>query len=300
MLLPLKLIPMKTSFNFVKYKAWSFSISMILSVVFIIASITHGVNLGVDFTGGTVMEIELQSDYSADNVRHLLHDGGYTRITVQKIGASQQFILRMPEEKDLNIDNVQSDIKDLLSRDGSINFKKVDFVGPKVGQQMVVSAAQALIAAILGILAYIWFRFDRSFGIGAVISTAHDVIMSIGFFIITGYEFDLSSVAAILTIIGYSINDTVVIYDRLRENMRKHPKYSLKDLIDLSLNETFSRTVMTISTTAIVCIALVILGGAAIKGFSACLLFGVLFGTYSSLYIAAPLLLHTSVAKKKI
>jgi preprotein translocase subunit SecF len=299
MFLPLRLVPLKTNFRFVEYRKLSFAFSILVSLLTIIMLVTKGLNFGIDFSGGLMLEIRTQDEVGVEQIREVLQKSDYSSATIQSLGSERDFMVRVQprteDSKDVLVENLQAILSDNLA--GGVEFRKVDYVGPKVGRELIVSGMQALFVAVLGMLVYIWFRFDLHFGIGAVISTAHDALIALGFFVFTGYDFDLSSIAAILTIIGYSINDTVVIYDRIRENLRKYPRHNLSTILNLSINETFSRTVMTLLTTVVVCIALVTLGGEGLRGFSMALLFGIIFGTESSLYIAAPLLLHTRLAK---
>ncbi len=300
--LPIRLIPTKTNFDFVKYKAIALVFSLVISIAAIGLIFVKGLNFGIDFSGGIVMEVRSNNNITIDEIRAALSKYGYAGALIQHFGKSGDIMIRIQPKDQVGsqVEEVKK-IQEILQivTDGQIEFRKVDYVGPKVGAEFVMSGVQALIAAIIGMLIYIWFRFDWQFGVGAAISLIHDAIITLGFFSISQYDFDLTSIAAILTIVGYSINDTVVIYDRIRENLRKHKGSTITHIINLSLNETLSRTIMTVATTLLVCLALALLGGEVLRGFSMALLFGIAFGTYSSIYIAAPILLHTSLRTGK-
>lgn len=295
--LPIRMIPVKTNFNFVKYKGIAFVFSLAISIMVLVSLFTHGIKLGIDFSGGIVMEVRATHDITVETFRETLSKYGYDSAEIQEFGKEHDVIIRLqPKDAENQVAEVKK-IQEAITQElgESIEFRKVDYVGPKVGKELVANGLKALVVAIIGMLIYIWVRFDWQFGIGAVLSLAHDAIVTLGFFVVTGFDFDHTSIAAILTIIGYSINDTVVIYDRIRENLRKHKDKPLKELINLSINETLSRTVMTVLTTLLVCLALVLVGGEVLRGFSMALFFGIAFGTYSSIYVAAPILLHTGL-----
>jgi preprotein translocase SecF subunit len=300
--LPIRLIPVKINFDFIKYKSIALIFSLIITIGAIALVAVKGLNFGIDFSGGIVMEIRANDEITIDEFRTTLTKYGYGGALIQNFGNAGDIMIRIqPKDAASNqieeVKNIQEILKSAFG--DKIEFRKVDYVGPKVGSAFVLNGAQALLVAILGMLIYIWFRFDWQFGIGAVISLAHDAIVTLGFFSISQYDFDLTSIAAILTIVGYSINDTVVIYDRIRENLRKFKGQSMVYIINLSINETLSRTIMTVATTLLVCLALVLVGGEVLRGFSMALLFGIAFGTYSSIYVAAPILLHTGLRAKK-
>ncbi len=300
--LPIRLIPVKTNFDFVKYKAIALVFSLLITIGAIGLVFYKGLNFGIDFSGGIVMEVRPNEDITIDEFRTTLTKHGYGGALIQNFGKSGDIMIRIQPRDDSpnqieEVNQIQEILKSSLSE--KIEFRKVDYVGPKVGSEFVLNGVQAMLVAIIGMLAYIWFRFDWQFGIGAVVSLVHDAIVTLGFFSISQYDFDLTSIAAILTIVGYSINDTVVIYDRIRENLRKYKGQSMVYIINLSINETLSRTIMTVATTLLVCLALVLVGGEVLRGFSMALLFGIAFGTYSSIYVAAPILLYTNLRASK-
>lgn len=251
---------------------------------------TKGLNYGIDFTGGIIAEISTEKPVELQNLRSKLSHSA----TLQKIDQGSSIIIRLPLEEGRSNDQIIAELKTTLSKaiDGKIEYRKLDSVGPQVGSELIEGAIIALFSAFAAIMFYVWLRFEWQYGVGAVLSLMHDALAVVFFYLVTQIEFDLTSVAAILTIIGYSINDTVVIYDRIRENIRKYKKMSLPDLIDLSVNETMSRTFLTAGTTLTAIVALVLFGGSILQSFSLGMCFGVLVGTYSSVYIATAALLY--------
>jgi preprotein translocase subunit SecF len=212
----------------------------------------------------------------------------------------RNFMIKVAQNKDINQEQTIKSIKKIINKNfPGTEYRKVDFVGPQIGEELIKKGVMALLLSFAAIMIYIWIRFDWQFGIGAIAALLHDSTMVFGFFALTGLEFNATSIAAILTIIGYSINDSVVIYDRIRENLHKYKKASLSDLINLSLNSTLSRTVLTSGATLLSLIALIIFGGEALKSFSVAVFFGIVVGTYSSIYISAPILLYLDPRKKK-
>lgn len=292
---PLRLVPANTSFNFIKYRWVAFALSLVISIVAVMGLMIKGLNYGVDFAGGVVIEIRTPSPIAAQELRDVMSNAGYPHSTIQELGSPSDYLIRFqPHEGEESMAVIAAMKQTLLNSLGDkVQFRKLDYVGPKVGAEMIDKAMIAVVFAVAGILIYIAFRFNWQFGLGAVISLVHDAIAVMGFYVFSGLEFDTSSIAAILTVLGYSINDTVVIYDRVRENLRKHNSKNFINILNLSINETLSRTVMTVMTVIIVCICLVMFGGEVIQGFSLSMLFGVVFGTYSSVYIAVPVLLYT-------
>ena len=300
-----RILPMEPKVPFISMRI----IAAILSVVMIIASIflftQRGLNYGIDFTGGTVIELDFGEAPRPDAIRAAVSDLGYGGATVQNIAP--------PASENINYDFVrvgiplqseageggQSAQQDALKtvEDGlreSVGEFKVysqDVVGSKVSGELRTKGALAVALALMMVLAYIWFRFEWQFGMGAVLALFHDVILTIGVFSLTQIEFNLSIIAAILTIVGYSLNDTVIVYDRIRENLRKYKKMPLPEVLNLSINDTLSRTILTSLTTLLALISLYILGGSGLRGFSFAMIWGVFVGTYSSIFVASPLLM---------
>jgi preprotein translocase subunit SecF len=302
-LFPIRFIPEKPEIRFIKQSKFSFALSIIAVVATIFLLATKGLNFGIDFTGGVVIEIKTDKAVPLSNIRSTLQDiEGVGEISLQHFGSDNDVMIRFQPNANDNkaritaINNVKAALN--ASIDQEITYRKTEYVGPQVGEELIQAGVLSLLLAIAAILVYIWLRFEWQFGAGAVVALTHDAILTLGFFSLLGIEFNLTSIAAILTIIGYSINDSVVIYDRIRDNLRKYKKRSLEEVLDLSLNETLSRTLLTAGTTILALIALSVFGGLVIRGFSLAVLVGIIAGTYSSIYLAAPLLTTLGVRKK--
>ncbi len=311
----LKLVPDQTNVPFTK---WRF-IAAVFSVILVAASIgalaTLGLNFGVDFKGGVTIEVSDNEPIDLDTVRNKVQTLGLGDVRVQEIqdfagGAEgvvvfieQQAAEEGADEADKAAEQaqqraseaVQAALQELLG-DG-YQLRRADVVGPAVSSDLIRAGVTAVVLAIGMMLLYIWFRFEWQFSVGAILALVHDVVITLGMFAVTRLEFSLAIIAAILTIVGYSMNDTVVVYDRVRENLRKFKKKPLADIIDLSINDTLSRTVMTSVTTLLALIALYVIGGEVLRGFTFAMIWGVLIGTYSSVFVAAPALLATGVKR---
>lgn len=296
-MLLLKLIPDNTKLKFINKKYLCFALSFLIICATIFSVTTRGLNFGIDFTGGILVEIATESEIDLAMLRTALGNG----VNLQNIGGNNEVMIRLPLDPELGnqevITALKTDLADII--EGEIDYRKVDYVGPQIGDELIETALYALLASFGAMLIYIWFRFEWQYGLGALLALLHDAIALVGFYSITQIEFNLSSVAAVLTIIGYSINDSVVIYDRVRENLRKYKKTELSDLLDLSVNETLSRTIITGGTTLLAIIALIALGGQVLSSFAWGVLFGVIIGTYSSIYISAILLLYIDPRKQQ-
>lgn len=278
-------------------------VALIASVVFIIAStaliFSKGLNFGIDFSGGILMEVRAPSATTQKMRGVLTHK--VKDVQIQNIG-EKDFLIRIAKSNDSKVSQAEEikKIQEILNQNfAAIEYRKVDYVGPQVGSELIQKGFMALLMSFVFIMIYIWIRFDWQFGIGGIFALLHDSFLTLGFYAVTGLEFNLTSIAAILTVIGYSINDSVVIYDRIRENLRKYKKMDLVDLINSSLNSTLSRTVLTSGATLLSLLALVLFGGEVLKSFSQAALFGIFVGTYSSIYISAPILLYLDPRKKK-
>lgn len=278
--------------------------ALIFSVICIIASAAlvsvKGLNFGIDFSGGILMEIRTPNT-DAHKLREVL-SGNVKDVQIQNIGADD-FLLRIAksdEKSGLSQSDLIQKIKEILNKNfAQIEYRKIDYVGPQVGSELIKKGFLALFLSFAFIMIYIWIRFDWQFGIGGIFALLHDTFLTIGFYAITQIEFNLTSIAAILTVIGYSINDSVVIYDRIRENLRRYKKMDLAELINSSANSTLSRTILTSGATLLSLLALVLFGGEVLKSFSTAAFFGILVGTYSSIYISAPILLYIDPRKGK-
>lgn len=291
----ISLIPANTRIPFMVWRKLFFASSAALVLASIALFTLKGLNYGIDFVGGIVVEVKTPGPADLAKMRQTLGGLGLGDVALQEFGAPDDVLIRV--QKQAGGDEAQqravSKIKQALG--SRVEYRRTEFVGPKVSKELFWDGVYAVAAAILAILVYIWFRFEWQFGLGAVTALVHDVLATIGVFALTGLEFNLSTVAAVLTIAGYSINDTVVVYDRVRENLRKYKKMPLRQLLDLSINETLSRTVLTSLTTLLALLALYLLGGEVIRGFSFAMIWGVVVGTYSSICIAVPLLLYLDV-----
>lgn len=292
----IKLIPDHTKIDFIRSRYIGFAVTaiMILGSIFLLA--TKGLNYGIDFTGGTLVEIATKEKPDLSTLRGDLNNLDLGEISIQEFGNPNNLLVRVPSQKteDPALQKAAVDkVKAQIDKDyPGVDYRRVEFVGPQVGEELKFKGVTAVIAAMLGIMAYVWFRFEWQFGVAAVITLAHDVFAVLGFMALLGRNFDLSSLAALLMVAGFSINDTVVIFDRIREMMRKYRKKSMYEIANLAINDTLSRTVMTSLVTLLSLIALAVFGGEVIRGFTEALLFGFVVGTYSSIYVAAAILLY--------
>lgn len=284
------------TYNFLKYKTFFISISLILFLSSIFFFTFKGLNYGVDFKGGTVIEMKFDNTFSSDRLRNSLNKLNLGDVKVKEFGSNIEFLATIEKKGD---NNFISTIKNHLEKDLSqtINFRRVEVVGSKISEELTKAGIYSVVIALLLMLFYIWVRFEWQFSLGAIIALVHDVIITIGAFSVVGYEFGLSIVAAVLTIVGYSMNDTVVIYDRIREYLKKDDQKDLQELINESLNSTLSRTLKTSLTTLLALVSIYFFGGEILKGFSFALIWGVLIGTYSSIFVAAPVLIYFNVKR---
>jgi len=295
----LKLVKTGTDIKFMKIKRLTLLISSFLFLLSLISIFTKGLNLGIDFTGGSLIEVRFEEKISLNNLRSEMNNLDLGEIQLQTIGEENDVVIRVQDKNNDAITQTKTIevIKNSL-KDKSVDYRRTEFVGPKVGGELVNAGIIAVIFSLIGILFYIWLRFQWNFAIGAIIALIHDVILTLGFFSVLQLEFNLATVAAVLTIAGYSINDTVVIYDRIRETMRKYKQITFDEIINLALNGTLSRTLMTSLTTLLALTALFIFGGVVISSFIIALIWGVFIGTYSSLYVASPLLIFLKTDKR--
>jgi preprotein translocase SecF subunit len=292
----LRLVPDDTKFGFMRFRRFSFPFSAIASIVSVVAFLVLGMNVGIDFKGGTVVELQAKSERAnVAQIREQATKLNIGDVEVQEFGSPRDVLLRVGLQDGGDKAQAEVVVKLRQAFEPAYEFRKVEVVGPRVSQELVQNGTIGVLLAILTILIYLWFRYEWQFAIGAVIATMHDLVLVIGFYALTQIQFDQTSIAAILTVIGYSLNDTVVVYDRVRELLRKYKKIKLFELLDLSMNSTLPRTVITSVTTILALIALSVLGGDAIWGFCIALLFGVLVGTYSSIFVAAPILIYLGV-----
>ena len=284
----LKLIKQNTNIQFLKYKKITLSISIIFCLISFFSIFINGLNFGIDFKGGSLIEVKSDQSINISNVRSRLSLLNLGDVQIQNFGSDKNVLVRVEASSSENNSSVLSNITNALQSFGEI--QRTEVVGPKISSELIQKGILAIISAVGLMLFYIWIRFEWQFSLGAVLALIHDVIITIGIFSFFQIEFNLSIIAALLTIIGYSMNDTVVVYDRIRENLRKYKKQDLYDLINSSINQTLSRTVLTSFTTLLALFSLYIFGGQVIKGFTLAMIIGVFIGTYSSTFIASQLL----------
>tara|TARA_B100000700_G_C15000765_1_gene836156 strand:- start:1039 stop:1953 length:915 start_codon:yes stop_codon:yes gene_type:complete len=299
----LRLISDNTTIKFIRLKTFSFSLSAALSVLAILSVIFIGLNFGIDFKGGILLEVRTTNNISISDIRKEVSNLNIGEVSIQEFGAKSDYLIRVERQK--GSDNAQQiaveALKGVLNgtfADG-IEYRRLEYVGPTVSKDLISDGFMAIFFAIVAMLAYIWFRFELPFAIGAIVALLHDIILTLGVFSILGLEFNLSTVAAILLIIGYSMNDTVVVYDRIRENLRKFKKMELKSLLDKSINETLTRTINTTITTMLALGALYLIGGQIISDFAFAMLWGIIVGTYSSIFIASTILVYLNIRRTK-
>jgi len=289
----LRIVPDGTDFKFMRFRVWSFPFSAFLSVVAVVAFFTLGMNFGIDFKGGTVIEMRSKTgSLNIHEIRTAVDKLGFGDVEVQEFGGGNEFSMRFALQPggDAAQQEVVRKVRSIFA--DKFEERRVEVVGPRVSSELVQNGTLGVLLSLLAVLIYLWFRFEWQFALAAVIATMHDLILTIGFFAFSRIEFNMTSIAAVLTIVGYSLNDTVVVFDRIREIMRKYKKLSTEDLLDLSINTTLARTVMVSFTAALALIALAFFGGTVIESFSFAMLFGVVVGTYSSIFIAAPVLIY--------
>jgi preprotein translocase subunit SecF len=290
----LRLVPEKTAINFLSAR----KIALVVSILLIIGSMalfaTRGLNYGIDFKGGVNLYMNSTIAVDLEKARAAIKDTVSGELKVKEFGAPTDIVVGIErqdggaEAQNEALRTVRTALETAMP---DLKFQSSEVIGPQVSGELKINGIVAVSVAVFMVLIYIWFRFEWQFGLGAVIALVHDVLLTVGFFAITGLEFNLSIIAAILTIIGYSLNDTVVVYDRVRENIRKFRKMTMEDVLNLSLNQTLARTVMTSVTTLVALLALFFLGGEVIRGFTAAMIWGVVVGTYSSVFVASPMLM---------
>jgi preprotein translocase subunit SecF len=297
-----RLVPDGTHIRFMHYQYWGYAFSGTLILLTLILVPLKGLNFGVDFRGGLLIEVRVPGT-TADlgTMRSLLGGLGLGEVALQTFGEPNDVLIRVQrqeggeEAQRAAVEKVKSALNETF---GDVSYRRVESVGPKVSSELLWSGAQAVIYSFIAILAYVWFRFEWQYGVGTILALVHDVGTTIGIYCLFDLEFNLTSVAALLTIVGYSLNDTVVIFDRVRENLRKYKTMLLSDLLDRSINETLARTMMTSLTTLLALVALLIFGGPVIRGFTIAMIWGVVIGTYSTVYISTPVLVHLNLRRE--
>jgi preprotein translocase subunit SecF len=294
----LRIVPDNTKFDFMRFRRISFPISAIMSIIAISLYFFHGLNFGIDFKGGTLIEIQTKSGQPADlaKMRASLDSLELGEVQLQQFGAPDDVLIRIAEQPGGDAAQQAAVAKARGALGEDVNYRRVEVVGPRVSGELLSYGVIGLMLAIFCILIYLWFRFEWQFALGAMIANVHDIVLTIGFMSLTRIDFDLTSIAALLTILGYSLNDTVVIYDRIREMLRRYKKMPMPELLNASVNQTLSRSVITHLTVSLALLSLLLFGGQAIHSFTATMMFGVvLVGTYTSVFIASPILIYLGV-----
>src|SRR3954469_20267913 len=295
----LRIVPDDTKFDFMRFRRISFPLSALLSVLAVVLYFTHGLNFGIDFRGGTLMEVQAKSG-QADlaKMRATLGSLNLGEFQLQQFGGPADVLIRISQQPGGEAAQQAALQKVRAALGDQVEYRRVEVVGPRVSGELLSYGMLGLIFAIFGILIYLWFRFEWQFALGAMIANVHDLVLTIGFMSIAQIDFDLTSIAALLTILGYSLNDTVVIYDRIREMLRRYKRISMAELLNVSVNATLSRSIITHVTVTLALLALFLFGGHAIHSFTAVMMFGVvLVGTYTSVFIAAPILIYLGVGQ---
>lgn len=297
----MELISNKLNLHFMGLRKPAMILSLGLVLLSLVALVGRGLNLGIDFTGGTLVEVGYAQPVELDRVRTDLIQGGFADPMLQHFGSAHEVLIRLaPSAEESSAKLSDSLFRSLSTSGAQVELRRVEFVGPQVGEELTEDGGLAVLYALVGILIYVALRFEYRFAVGSVLALMHDVIITLGIFALLQIEFDLSVLAALLAVIGYSLNDTIVVFDRIRENFRKMRKGTPSEIIDRSLSQTLSRTLMTSLTTLLVLIALYGLGGKVISGFSLALIIGIVVGTYSSIYVASTAALLMGVSKEDL
>jgi preprotein translocase subunit SecF len=293
----LRIVPDDTKFDFMRFRRISFPISAILSIAAIFLYFFHGLNMGIDFIGGTLIEVQSKAG-PADLAKMRSTLGGLNLgdVQLQQFGAPTDVLIRVAQQPGGEDAQAAAIAKVRQALGDEVDYRRVEVVGPRVSTELLAYSTIGLVMAIFAILIYLWFRFEWQFALGAMVANVHDLVLTVGFMSLTQIDFDLTSIAALLTILGYSLNDTVVIYDRIREMLRRYKKMPMPELLNVSVNSTLSRSIITHVTVTLALLALLFFGGHAIHSFVATMIFGVvLVGTYTSVFIAAPILIYLGV-----
>ncbi len=291
------------SFDFMRKRKFALIFSLIVVLISVGSLATRGLNLGIDFTGGTLIEMGYDSTVDLSEVRGTLADAGYGNAIAQHFGTSKDVLIRIPPVDGMSNAELSTDVLNALHsgpNSDEVEMRRVEFVGPQVGEELTEDGGLAMIYALFGILIYITLRFEKRFAVGSVVALVHDVVITLGIFSILQLEFDLTTLAAILAVIGYSLNDTIVVFDRIRENFRKMRKGTPVEISNRSINQMLSRTLVTSLTTLFVLCALFVLGGEIIHSFATALIIGVIVGTYSSVYVASATALALGISKQDL
>lgn len=299
----IKFVPDNTHFDFIGHALWAYVLSAIIIIGSFVAIAVNGLNFGIDFTGGTLIEIRTEQAPDLSLMRSELNNLDLGDVSLQEFGAPNDILIRLPQQdgdetvQQAAIEKVRATLDANFQ---GVEYRRTEFVGPQVGEELKRDALYAIIFSILGIMGYIWVRFEWQFGVSSLVALFHDVIGTVGLFALTGMPFDLTSLAAVLMVAGYSVNDTVVIFDRIREMLVKYRKKPMPEIINIAINSTLARTIMTGMTTLLALACLWVFGGEVIRGFVVSLVFGIIIGTHSSIFVAAPILLYMNVRPKDL
>jgi preprotein translocase subunit SecF len=296
----MRILKGQTAIDFMAQRRTAMIVSAVLLAISLASLAIRGLEFGIDFTGGTLIEVGYQESVDIDTVRGKLDAAGFDDAVVQHFGTSRDVLVRLGEREGVSKADLSTEIlRALRGGDaGAVDLRRVEFVGAQVGEELTEDGGLAMLIALGAIFIYVMFRFEWKFSAGAVAALFHDVVLTLGFFSLLGIEFDLTVLAAVLAVIGYSLNDTIVVFDRIRENFRRMRKGDPVQIVNTSLNQTLSRTLMTSVTTLLVLIALFVLGGELIHGFATALIVGVIIGTYSSIYVASTTTLRLGISKQ--
>jgi preprotein translocase subunit SecF len=295
----LRIVPDDTKFDFMRFRRYSFPFSAVVSVLAIVAYFVIGLNFGIDFIGGTLIEVQSKSG-SADlaQMRSSLNALNFGDVQLQQFGTPRDVLIRIPQQPGGEEAQQAAVAKVRATLGDAVDYRRVEVVGPRVSQELLTSGTIGLMLAIAGILLYLWFRFEWQFALAAMIANVHDLVLTVGFLAVMQIDFDLNTVAALLTILGYSVNDTVVIFDRIREMLRRYKRLPIQDLINIAINSTLSRSVITHVTVTLALLSLLLFGGPTLHAFTAAMTFGaVLVGSYTSIFIASPILIYLGVGQ---
>lgn len=298
----MELLRLKSTVAFMSYRKIAMVFSALLMIVAITSLATNKLNFGLDFTGGTLLEVGFEKSADLKQIRQALDQNGFDDAVVQLYGSSRDVVIRLAQREDVKAEMLGNEVLKVLQQGTgqSLDMRRIEFVGASVGDELAEQGGLAMLTALICILIYVAFRFEWRFAVGSVVALFHDVLLTLGLFSLLGLEFDLTVLAAILAVIGYSLNDTIVVSDRIRENFRKIRDEDAESIINISLTQTLSRTFITSITTLLVLAALFFQGGALIHGFATALLFGVFVGTYSSIYVASLVALSLGVSKEDL
>lgn len=301
----IRFIPYDTKIDFFGHRIYAFITSLIIIGGSLLCLSVKGLNLGIDFTGGTLMEVQVPADPDVGALRAQLHGLGLGEIWLQEFGGTRDLMIRMPQQEGgegaqkAAIAKIRETMDAAFAGEGKVDYRRTEFVGPQVGRELKKAGAMAVLCAIVGIMGYIWLRFNWQYGIGSLLALIHDVVGILGLFSLTQMSFDLATLSAILLVAGYSINETVIIFDRIRENLRKYRKMPMPDIINLSINSTLSRTLMTSGSTLLALLALWLFGGEVIRSFVSALFLGILIGTHSSYFVSSSSLHYLKLRPEK-